>query len=354
MFSIDAGVLQKCVRFARSAVARKSTMPILTAVHVVEGLKSVSFTGTDLDIHATATGPVDGSAGSAGWCVSADALANVAGALSGDVVMDARDSVLHITAGRSKFKLSLPVDEYPKTPDVPADVGSVDGDAALALVAAMRGVRYAASEDETRYVLNGVLVVSDTIVATDGHRMAFGRADVAVPGAVIVPNRAVDVLSGMGGLSRVAFAPGRIVAGGSVDGVSMTVMARLIDGKFPDYKQVIPKDAGGTTITVQRKALLDSLKRVRVVGGDGAVIINASGAELAVSHSSADHGEASDALECSVKGDAIRAGYNGGYLVDALAAAGGDVVELHMADALTPVIVRAGGVITGLVMPMRI
>ena len=359
-FTIDAATLQRCVRYARGATARKSTMPALGTVKVTEGPGVVTFAGTDLDIYATATGPASGMETPGTWHINADALLNVASALSGPVRIDHAASVATLVAGRSKFKLSTPMDLFDVL-DSPAmgTVSALSPEESAAMLAAIQAVRYASSVDETRYVLNGVFFGNGDAVATDGHRMAFAPGVAALAKTIVIPNRACDVLRGMGdgvvvSVKMTGDAATGLYAKTEHDGVEFVTHAKLIEGRFPDYKQVIPKDAG-TVVSVDRKGLTACIKRVGVLGGkDHSVVFEAGADGVTVTSRSADSGDATDSVEAKVTGVDVRCGFNGSYMLEALGAASGDVVELCVADAQAPVVVRAGGVLTGIVMPMRI
>lgn len=357
-FTIDAATLQRCVRYARGATARKSTMPALGTVKVTEGTGVVTFAGTDLDIYATAMAPASAMDTSPAWHINADALLNVASALSGHVRIEHAASVATLTAGRSKFKLSTPLDELPDAPAM-GTVSALSPEESAAMLAAIQAVRYASSVDETRYVLNGVFFGNGDAVATDGHRMAFAPGVAALAKTIVIPNRACDVLRGMGdgvvvSVKMTGDAATGIHAVTEHDGVEFVTHARLIEGRFPDYKQVIPKESG-TVVSVDRKGLTACIKRVGVLGGkDHSVVFEAGADGVTVTSRSADSGDATDSVEAKVTGVDVRCGFNGSYMLDALGAAAGDVVELCVADAQAPVVVRAGGVLTGIVMPMRI
>lgn len=357
-FTIDASVLQRCVRYARGATARKSTIPALGTVKVTERVGTVDFSGTDLDIYATAWAPASGMDAPGTWHINADALLNVASALSGPVRIEHAASVATLVAGRSKFKLSTPLDELPDAPAM-GTVSTLSTEESAAMLAAIQAVRYASSVDETRYVLNGVFFGNGDAVATDGHRMAFAPGVAALAKTIVIPNRACDVLRGMGdgvvvSVKMTGDAATGIYAATVHDGVEFVTHAKLIEGRFPDYKQVIPKEAG-TVVSVDRKGLTACIKRVGVLGGkDHSVVFEAGADGVTVTSRSADSGDATDSVGAKVTGVDVRCGFNGSYMLEALGAASGDVVELCVADAQAPVVVRAGGVLTGIVMPMRI
>jgi DNA polymerase-3 subunit beta len=225
------------------------------------------------------------------------------------------------------------------------------------VAAGIQAVSYAASTDETRYVLNGVLLAGGKAVATDGHRMAFAPGLRAIEEPTIIPNRLCAALVHLGGEDGTLMVDGGKMGGGIVkDGVTYVVQGRLIEGKFPDYKQVIPKDIP-ITCEVDRAGLIAAIKRVVLVadGKSSMTRLDMGKDALTVTCQSPDTGEAADTVDATTKGAEVVIGVSGRYLLDALAHVAGDKVSIGVVDALSPLTVGPiDGTITALVMPMRI
>jgi DNA polymerase-3 subunit beta len=227
---------------------------------------------------------------------------------------------------------------------------------------AVSQVARAASRDEARPVLTGVLVEVSregvTMVSTDSYRLAVRDlvATATGEGKAIVPERAMSEAGrAAAGLekgevtmsldeSQVAFQIG-----------SLTLTSRLIEGEFPNYRQLLP-EAYESRLTVSRQQLMDAVRRVGLLARDTSPVrleFNALGVKL--SSSSPDLGQAVEAVEARYEGEDITAAFNATYLADGLAAATGETVRLEVRDGLKPGLIRGeSDEFTYLVMPVRL
>jgi len=217
---------------------------------------------------------------------------------------------------------------------------------------------------DIRYYLNGILFVAEgkqlSLVATDGHRLAFANAtlDVEVPRQeVILPRKTVlemqRLLSDAEGAIEMQFANNQ--AKFSFGG--MEFVTKLVEGKFPDYNRVIPKNHKNT-VTLGRAPLLASLQRTAILTSEKfkGVRLNIEPGSLRIASNNAEQEEAQDELDIDYGGDAIEIGFNVTYLIDALANMSQDMVKVELQDtnssALITVPEQAG--FKYVVMPMRI
>lgn len=374
---IPVSELSRALSMMQGIVQRKNTMPILANVLLevgtaADGSGRLTLSATDLDVAMRTERPCEVlEAGSV--TVPARALSDMVRVLPGPDVTLKRlpNHHIEVKSGRTKAKLmGLSADEYPSLPSYD-DVPFVSLDAALFADMVEKTV-YAASTDETRYNLNGILFEPDketqgklVMVATDGHRLVrmertFDGADFPRKEAVILPRKGVgelrrlfDSAENEGDTLDVGFHENHVVLkkGQTVLGM------RLIDGTFPDYKQVIPKLAD-KVVRISRPETVDSLRRVSVLASDKTqpVKLSLSKDQLTVSCSNPDTGEISDDVPVEYAGDDIDIAFNARYLVDALASLDDQSVLLKLTDNLSP------GLLVGVdethhlcvVMPMRL
>ena len=225
-------------------------------------------------------------------------------------------------------------------------------------------VAFAMAVQDIRYYLNGILFVAEgktlSLVATDGHRLAFASAelDVEVPKQeVILPRKTVlelqRLLSDADGALEMRFANNQAkFCFGALEFVS-----KLVEGKFPDYNRVIPRNHHNS-VTLGRTALLASLQRTAIMTSDKfkGVRLNLEPGLLRVASSNAEQEEAVDELDIDYGGDAIEIGFNVSYLIDALASMEQDMVQIALADGNSSALVTLpdSQSFKYVVMPMRI
>jgi DNA polymerase-3 subunit beta len=223
-------------------------------------------------------------------------------------------------------------------------------------------VARAASRDEARPVLTGVLIEVSregvTMVSTDSYRLAVRDlvATASGEGRAIVPERAMSEA----GRAAAALDKGEVRLSLDESQVafqigSLTLTSRLIEGEFPNYRQLLP-EAYESRLTVSRQQLMDAVRRVGLLARDTSPVrleFNALGVKL--SSSSPDLGQAVEAVEARYEGEDITAAFNPNYLADGLAAATGETVRLEVRDGLKPGLIRGeSDEFTYLVMPVRL
>jgi DNA polymerase-3 subunit beta len=301
-----------------------------------------------------------------GVCVApAKLLADIVRSLEpGAVTIESADDKVEIAAARSRFSLrTFPVDDFPVLPEPPEPMTSLP---AAGLVDALRQVVRAASNDDARPLLTGVLVAAEgtgiRLVATDSYRLALrdlAGNDAKLDAAqILVPARALaelQRLSALGSLAKEGPAAGdgddgqlpRVGLSIGEHDVTFTVgtvqvSTRLLDGSYPDYRQLIPAEYPNR-LHVGKDSLLDALRRVRLLVRDNTTPVRLSmrqgGVDLTVV--SQEVGDASETVDADFDGTDLTIAFNPSYLIDGVEAVAGDEVLLETVDATKPATVRA-------------
>jgi len=271
---------------------------------------------------------------------------------------------LILKGGKSRFTLqSMPAEDFPLVQESPS-FGPVFSVPQKTLKSLVSQVSFSMAVHDIRYYLNGILFVAEgkqlSLVATDGHRLAFSSAtlDVDVPKQeVILPRKTVlelqRLLSDKDGAIEMQFAANQ--ARFSFDG--MEFVTKLVEGKFPDYNRVIPKNHKNI-VTLGRVPLLASLQRTAIMTSDKfkGVRLNIEPGTLRVASSNAELEEAVDELDIDYGGDAIEIGFNVTYLIDALQNMSQDMVRIELSDGNSSALVTnpEDSAFKYVVMPMRI
>ena len=229
----------------------------------------------------------------------------------------------------------------------------------VALREGIERVSHAMSDDQTRYNLNGILFDYQdgklTLVATDGHRLALTKMVGEGSGSLIVSRKAVGELKKI--LAEDTGSPGELGVSGNCIAYrreGLTFTARLIDGAFPAYSQVVPSETDSVAV-VQRTGLMDALKRVMLLSSQGdSVLFNVKDGEMVLTTRNPDLGEASDTVPVEYKGKQITISLNGFYVRDMLASTSCPAVQLQLDDDMSPVLCKPiDGSLTAILMPMR-
>jgi DNA polymerase-3 subunit beta len=338
--------------WTQSIVERRNTMPILSNVLIeAQDGNDVRITATDLEVGVRAT--VGGEVSQKGEVtVNAKKLYEIVREAPEDIIRLKRldNDWVEIRSGKSVFKMvGIDAREFPQFPQF-------DGDGLSSLPAAIikemiEKTIFSVSTDETRYSLNGVFVEEKEhgklhMVATDGHRLAvIERAigSVGLAKGVILPRK---------GLAEV-----RKLLEGAEDGVlaigfrenlalvvkeRIELFMRLIDGDFPDYGKVIPKD-NPYPIKVEQDQLLKALRRVSILSSERyrGVKLEVGQGKISISTSNPDLGEAVEEIEVGHKGKQLSVGFNARYLIDVLGVLGeGGEVEISLKDEVSPGIIK--------------
>ncbi len=347
-------------------VERRHTLPILANVLLKKTGDEIEFTTSDLEIQVRTSATLGGDAGNFSTTVGARKLIDILRSLPGDqlVTLSAAQSKLTLTGGKSRFTLqTLPADDFPLVNEA-ADFGPAFSVPQKTLKTLINQVHFAMAVHDIRYYLNGILFVAEgkqlTLVATDGHRLGLAQAQLEsdIPKQeVILPRKTVLELQRLlkdedtpiemrfaGNQARFNFS-------------GLEFVTKLVEGKFPDYNLVIPKNHKNSVI-LGRAPLLASLQRAAILTSEKfkGVRVNIEPGLLRIASSNAEQEEAKEELEVDYNGDPIEIGFNVTYLIDVLANMGQDMVKIELQDgnasALITVPEQTG--FKYVVMPMRI
>jgi DNA polymerase-3 subunit beta len=347
-------------------VERRHTLPILANVLIRKTGASLQLTTSDLEIQIRTTAELGGDGENFTTTVGARKLIDILRSMPGDQVVSLESSAakLILKGGKSKFTLqTMPAEDFPLVQES-ANFGPVFSVPQKTLKSLLGRVSFAMALHDIRYYLNGILFVAEgnqlSLVATDGHRLAFASAtlDVDVPKQeVILPRKTVlelqRLLSDADGAIDMQFAnnQARFSFGG------MEFVTKLVEGKFPDYNRVIPKNHKNS-VTLGRAALLATLQRTAILTSDKfkGVRLNLDPGTLRVAANNAEQEEAVDELDIDYGGDSIEIGFNVTYLIDALANMSQDMVKLELSDGNSSALITLPDdtQFKYVVMPMRI
>jgi DNA polymerase III subunit beta len=367
--TIERATLLKSLGHVQSVVERRNTIPILSNVLIeanTDGSIRLMATDLDLQINESVEAQVE-TAGST--TVSAHTLFDIARKLpeGSQVSLEAADGKMAINAGRARFNLStLPRDDFPVIAE--GELPTKFDLPAATLRQIIDSTRFAISTEETRYYLNGIFMhVTDDAdpvlkaAATDGHRLA--RVTVARPeGAagmpdIIVPRKCIaelrKLLDEVDGTVEVSLSPSKIrfVLGAAV------LTSKLIDGTFPDYSRVIPT-GNDKLLRIDPKSFMEGVDRVATIASEKtrAVKMAVEKDKITLSVTSPENGTATEEVPGDYSNDPIEIGFNARYLMEILQQVSSDTVEVHLADAAAPTLIRENDKAAALyvLMPMRV
>ncbi len=361
-FRCEREALEKAFAVAARAVSnRGGALPVLSGVHAVLTGDQLRLTGSDLDLTIsvviTVAGDTDGVA-----VLPAKLASDIIRAVAdGKVELSVDGEEAQISAGRSEFSLRvMPADEFPQLPTPSTEAVELD---AAVFKDALRQVIPAASSDDSRPILTGVLMAAEEgglrLVATDSYRLAVrdipGTSVLEGDQSVLVPSRSLNELARvLGDDSALTLRLGEKDATFEVGDVSVTT--RLIEGDFPNYRGLIPKNHPNR-LTVNRDALLDAVRRVRLLAQEATpvrIIMKDNVLELvAVTQ---DVGQAHEAVDAEYGDEELTVAFNPEYLVDGIEVTLGEEVTLETVDALKPALLRSVGNddFVYLLMPVRV
>lgn len=372
--TIERATLLRCLSHVQSVVERRNTIPILSNVLIeASGDGSVRIMATDLDLQVVESMAAVSVDAPGAITVSAHLLFDIARKLPDgtQVSLETADNRMTVKAGRSRFSLpTLPRDDFPMI--VEGDLPTTFEIGAKTLAELIDRTRFAISTEETRYYLNGIFLhVSDEdqpvlkAAATDGHRLArytIPRPDGAqgMPD-VIVPRKAIAELRKLLEEAQdsnveieLSASKIRFTLGGE-GGVVLT--SKLIDGTFPDYSRVIPT-GNDKLLRLDPRSFYEGVDRVATIATEKtrAVKMGLEKDRITLSVTSPDNGTAAEELPADYASDQFEIGFNANYLKDILSQIDGDNVEIHLADAGAPTLIRQNDKSPALyvLMPMRV
>lgn len=347
-------------------VERRHTLPILANVLLRKTGGDLELTTSDLEIQVRTSAELGGDAGNMSTTVGARKLIDILRSLPGDqvVTLTAAQNKLTLTGGKSRFTLqTLPADDFPLVNEA-VDFGPAFSVPQKTLKTLINQVHFAMAVHDIRYYLNGILFVAEgktlTLVATDGHRLGLAQAQLETEmpkQEVILPRKTVLELQR---LLKDEDTPIEMRFAGNQAKFTfsgMEFVTKLVEGKFPDYNRVIPKNHKNAVV-LGRVPLLASLQRAAILTSDKfkGVRVNIEPGTLRIASSNAEQEEAKEELEIDYGGDVIEIGFNVTYLMDVLANIDHDMVKVELQDSNSSALITVPEQ-TGfkyVVMPMRI
>lgn len=350
------------LKSVQGIVAGKGSLPVLNNVRLEALGKELTLTTTDLDISIRTTVECEVEEQGVSTLPVKLLFNSISKAAEGivEVDIDAKERA-SIVAGSAKFKLAgLPESEFPRLPEDEDTYAYTIPQATLKEM--LRKVSYAASQDDTRRTLKGVLMSFKdeklTMVATDGRRLALVENEIEFPKDaerdIILPSKTVqELMRSLNGeeetsvkvqKSQIAFKVG-----------SVMIYSKLIDDQYPNYKQVIPSETI-EKIAVDRQLLLDALDRASVMTMDEAhstKLIFSEG-KLTVTSAASDIGEAKDEVPIKYAGETIEIIFNPSYVMDPLKAIDDDEVTINLNNGHSPAVIKCSVPFLYVLMPLRI
>ncbi|MCP4435103.1 MAG: DNA polymerase III subunit beta [Actinomycetia bacterium] len=360
-FRCERDVLVDALGTAGRASTTRNVLPVLSGLRLALEGNRLQITGSDLDLTITVAIEVAGAA---------DGVVVLPAKLAADIVrhfepgaieVDASGDRPRVSGGRSEFFINaMPADEYPSRAEPTGESVTL---AAGDLAEGLRQVVKAASRDDSRPVLTGVLMTAEDdglrLVSTDSYRLAvrdLPGAAVLRPGQqVLVPSRALDEVSRLLeddaevtivlGESDVTFEIGEL-----------HISTKLIMGDFPDYRKLIPATTPQALI-IGRQALMDALRRVKLMAAEHTPVRLSMRPDLLELRTvNTDLGEAVEELDAKYDGEELAVAFNPEYLLQGLEVTVGDEVSIESTDGSKPATMRSveSGEFLYLLMPVRV
>lgn len=362
---IQRDILYRALQSVQGVVeSRSSAMPILQNVLIsTEGKKKILVLGTNLDIGLRGVFEAEVRKGGA-ITLNARKLFDIVRELPEDDVhiTEEEGQWVRLECARANFRFpGLPASEFPSLPE--AEDGDAQAISSEVFSEMIRKTMFAISTDETRYTYNGVYMETEgkilRMVATDGHRLALIEREcpgVELKEGVIVHKKAlgelVKLLAEVEGDVQITLKENHVVFRLG----DLTLSARLIDGQFPNYKQVIP-EGNESRIQVDREQLVRALRRVSLLSSETRMVKFSFGnSQLVLTTNGSESGEAQEVLESDYSGEELTIGFNSRYCLDALNILDDPHVFFELKDSLSPGIIIPSELknYTYVIMPMRV
>jgi DNA polymerase-3 subunit beta len=370
-FSIEKEVFLKALGRVQGIVEKRNTIPILSNVLIEAADKKIRLTATDLEVGMQASYPAEIS--SAGKItVSAKKLYEIVKELPEQAVnFKAKDNGwIEIRCGKALFNIvGLSPEEFPYFPN-PAQVTYLEIPSSQ-IKEMIEKTSFSISTDESKYNLSGIFFNTHKkenesflrLVATDGHRLSLIQRKIKeneIPeliNGVIFPRKGIFELKKMADESDAIIEIGFMDNNAVVRRDQTVVIMRLVDGEFPDYNRVVPKN-NELIVNINRESFLHALRRTSILSSEKSrgIKLNLSHQSLEISSSNPEFGDAREEIEVTYQGPDISIGFNARYLIDILQSLDQDEVELFLKDNLSPGLLqpKQDETYLAVVMPMRL
>lgn len=370
-FTIEKDAFVKALQKIQGIVERRNTMPILSNVLIEATDDSLTLTATDLEVGMKSryqakvlkNGKIT---------ISAKKLYEIIRELPDEQIkFSTRDNNwVDISCGKAKFNIvGLSSEEFPSFPKIDEKDFITLNSSTLARM--IEQTSYSICHDETKYNLNGILFkVSEEndakllrLVATDGHRLCVAEQSIeadsfeALDKGVIFPKKGIFELKKLCDEEASEIRLGFIDNSAAIIKGNTTVIMRLVDGEFPDYKRVVPV-GNDKEIYIKRELFMHSLKRMAILSSEKfkGIKFEIENGSMEISSSNPEFGEASEELEVKYSGNKIVTRFNARYLIDVLNIAASDEILLVLKDEMSPAILKEADSdnFISVIMPMRL
>lgn len=357
-FTIEKEIFLKALARIQGIVERKNTIPILSNVLIEAKDDEILITATDLEVGMKASYPANISTPGK-VTVSAKKLFEIVKELPEKEIsfVSRENSWIEIRCGKSLFNIvGLSSDEFPYFPQ-PEKSEFIEIESSI-LKEMIDKTFFSISTDETKYNLNGIFFKTFEegnkrylrLVATDGHRLSLIQRPLDIPQMESLSRGIIFPKKGVSELKKITEEPGDILHLGFMDNNAVVkkdrtvVVMRLVDGEFPDYTRVIPKEKDNGA-EIKTLTLLHGLRRMSILSSEKSrgVKLSLKKGILEISSSNPELGDAREELDIEFSGEELSIGFNARYLMDILQAMDEDLVKLIIKDHLSP----------GLLMPVK-
>ncbi len=342
-FSVSKAALLNELSTTQGVVERKTTIPILSNLLVEAKGSRLTITATDLELSVRTSCEAKVKKEGAGTIPAKKLIELVRLLPEGEIrVRLLENHWVEIVSDKKKYKLvGMAKENFPALPAMPHVLVKISAAVLESLIAK---TKFAISMEESRYTLNGGLLIMkpDTLamVATDGHRLALAETDQKLSGLngevkVLIPKKAMDEIEKLasvaGSEAQVEFAKDESHLFFQLG--HRLLISRILTGQFPNYEAVLPRE-NNKQIVIDRAELSDAVRRVAQLADQRshAVKIAISKEGVEISASSPEYGEAKESLEKEYKGDPIAIGFNSSYMLDFLSAAADGPVSIELKD----------------------
>lgn len=360
---VNKDVILDGLQKVQNVIGSRTTLPILYNVYWLADKEQLTLSATDLEVSVRTVIKDAKITRTGGTTLPARRLFSILREMPANEIeidVDEKD-VASIRAGQSFFKIiGISEEEFPPLPQFKGNRSFVLDQGHLKRM--LLATHYAASGDETRAILNGVLMSFRgdelSIVATDGRRMAYYKLAMEIPaeseGDLVIPSKTVNellkTLKDEGPL-KVQVSENQVV----FEFDTMLIYSKLIDGTYPNYRQVIPSSSE-QHIAIEREELLNAVRRVSLLVSDKAspITLTFSKNRLEIRGVAQDIGEAEDSLPIKYAGKEISISFNPDFLMDPLRNLSCDEVALELTDELSPGVLTADTPFRYVLMPMRV
>ena len=362
----DKETILKPLQVVIGIVERKQTLPILSNVLIEKEPGMIRFTATDLEIQITTSIEDKSSSGEkSAITVGGKKLQEILRILpdQSKISIETKENKAQIKSNKSRFSLqTLPAQDFPKLSNQLVDEKKIVL-GQLTLKKLLLSVQYAMAQQDVRYYLNGVLLIVEgnrlKVVATDGHRLAYNSG--VVEGKhekqeIILPRKAVlelcKLLEDSEELIEIEFSQQQVKA--SFSGI--TLITKVIEGKFPDYERVIPKYENH--LNINRVIIQQALQRAAILSNEKfrGVRFVLTEKNLSIISSNSEQEEAQEEMEMDYHGEAIDIGFNVNYLMDGLNNINSETAIFSFGDPNSSILITSPDNLEFryVVMPMRI